>query len=687
MKSHTTHPTHGTGARPGRRRRRTGATGEANPAGSLPAHLLGDGVPSASAIQVTPNHVRVGDGYAATFAVTGYPAEVGLGWLDPLLSYPGRVDVAVHIDPVPAALAAPMLRRQRARLESTRRLDADAGRLGDPVVDAAADDAADLASRVARGAAKLFRTGIYVTVHARTPAELADACAGVRAAAASMLLDLHPVTFRHHHGLTATMPLGVDRIRMRRILDTHALAASFPFASPDLPAPTPGTDLDTGSPEPGLTGPAGGAASGAVLYGVNTASAGVLMWDRWAQDNHNSIVLARSGAGKSYFVKLEILRSLYAGIQVAVIDPEDEYAALAAHVGATLIQLGKPGVRINPLDLPPGDRRPDALTRRGLMLHTVLAVMLGDLPPDQAAALDRAITRTYAAAGITHDPATWTRPAPLLRDLAATLTSNPGGDLGTDRGTSHARDTDDKQIGDPAARALAARLHPWTHGSFADLFDGPTTTQPGGHLTVWSLRHLPDQIRGVGTLLALDAIWRDIDTPPTTTPAEPPAGPPAGQGASFGAGRRRLVVVDEAWLLMREGEGARFLFRMAKAARKRSAGLTVVTQDAADVLGSDLGLAVVSNAATQLLMLQAPQAIDAVQAAFGLTAGEARLLLNTPRGEGLLLAGTSRIPFRAVASPREDAVARTGIHTGPPAGLPAGQAGQAHLFDEAGGDL
>jgi type IV secretory pathway VirB4 component len=408
-----------------------------------------------------------------------------------------------------------------------------------------------------------------------------------------------------------TLPLGVDALGMTRVLDTDALAAAFPLAGADLAAPAPGRSAGTG----------------AILYGVNTTSAGVLMWNRWAQDNHNSVVLARSGAGKSYFVKLEVLRSLYQGVQVAVIDPEDEYAALAEHVGGTVVQLGQPGVKVNPLDLP-ADRRPDALRRRGLTLHTIISVMLGQagqpgggLDPADKAVLDRAITATYHHAGITHDPASWDRPAPLMRDLCTVL----------------------QRDGDPAAARLAARLAPWVTGAFSALFDAPTSTGAAGHLVVWSLRHLPDELRTIGTMLALDAIWRDIDTPPA-----------AGE-------RRRLVVVDEAWLLMRDGEGARFLFRMSKAARKRAAGLTVVTQDAADVLGSDLGLAVVSNAATQVLMRQSSQSIDAVSDAFRLTGGEARLLLAASRGEGLLVAGRSRVPFRSLASGSEHQLAVTGI--------------------------
>ena len=565
------------------------------------------GAVAPASVEVMPRMLRVGDGYAATLVVTGYPAEVGPAWLEPLLSWPGRLDLALHIDPLPAPVAATRLRNQRARFESTRRLDQQRGRIADPMVEAAADDAADLADRLARGAAKLFRVGLYLTVHARTEADLIDACAQVKAAAASTLLDVQPATWRHLAGWTTTLPLGTDSLSMRRTMDTQALAAAFPLASADLPAPLPGDPPTTGG----------------VLYGTNPNSQGIVWWDRWAQENHNSVVLARSGAGKSYFVKLEILRNLYGGVQVSAIDPEDEYLRLADAVGGTIVRLGAPGVRINPFDLPAGDTRPDVLTRRGLFLHTLISVLLGEQPPPaERAALDRAILAAYRQAGITADPATHHRPAPLLRDLTATLRTDT----------------------DTAAHHLAARLAPWVDGSFAKLFDGPSTTQPRGHLVVWSLRHLPDELRTVGTLLALNEIWRQVDQPHHNGADPAP---------------RRLVVVDEAWLLMRDGEGARFLFRMSKAARKRNAGLTVVTQDVADVLGTDLGHAVVANAATQILLKQAPQAIDAVGAAFGLTAGERRLLLTARTGQGLLICGTNRTGFDAISSPAEHRLCTT----------------------------
>ncbi|EXG82008.1 VirB4 family type IV secretion system protein [Cryptosporangium arvum] len=551
----------------------------------------------APTIENTPRYVQVGDGYAATLVVTGYPAEVGPAWLDPLLAWPGRLDVVVHLDPLPAPVAATQLRRQRARLESTRRDDAATGRLGDPLTDAAAEDAAELADRVARGESKLFRVGLYLSVHAQSVDELDDAVADVRATAASMLLDTQPATWRQLQGWTTCLPLATDGLNMRRVMDTEALAAMFPLASPDLPAPLPG--------EP--------AAAGGVLYGLNPASHGVVWWDRWTQHNANSVVLARSGAGKSYLVKLEILRSLADGVHVSIIDPDNEYLRLVDAVGGVTLALGAEGVRLNPLDIPPGDRRPQARTYRALFLHTLIAVLLGHQPPPtERAALDGAINTAYNNAGITNDPATWRRPAPLLRDVADALT---------------AQDT-------AAGTTLAARLAPWTTGSFRHLFDGPTTTVPSGQLVCWSTRQLPDELRAPGMLLALDAIWRDVDTPVTAAP-------------------RRLVVVDEAWTLLRDGEGARFLARLAKSARKRRAGLAVITQDVGDLLGSELGQIVIANAATQILLRQAPQAIELVADAFGLTGGEARQLLSAGRGQGLLLSGTHRVAFDVVASPRE----------------------------------
>jgi type IV secretory pathway VirB4 component len=554
-------------------------------------------------LEIHSSHMEMGGGVCRSFAITGYPREVGPGWLAPLLEHPARLDVSVHVEPIPTAVATDRLRRQLARLESTRRADTAKGRLGDPVIEVATDDAHHLAARLARGEGRLFRVGLYFTVHARDLQALDGECARLRALTGSLLMDAKPATYRTLAGWVTTLPVGLDQLRMHRTLDTAALAAAFPFTSTGL----------TARPNPG----AGSAprAAGGVLYGVTVAGAGIVRWDRFAQDNYNSVILARSGAGKSYLAKLEALRSLYTGVHVAVIDPEDEYARLATAVGGTYLHLGAPGVRVNPFDLATA---PEALTRRCLFLHTLIAVLLGGpLDPAGAAALDRALLATYATVGITADPRSHARPAPLLRDLCATLDAD----------------------GDPAGRELSLRLAPYVTGSHRVLLDGPTTTRPAGHLLVFSLRDLPDELKTVGTLLTLDAVWHQITNPNDR--------------------RRRLVIVDEAWLLMRDPAGARFLFRMAKSARKHWAGLTVVTQDAADLLGSDLGQAVVANAATQILLRQAPQTIDTLADAFALSEGERGFLLAARQGEGLLAAGADRVAFRALASPAEHALVTT----------------------------
>jgi hypothetical protein len=560
------------------------------------------------ALSVAARHLEVGGEWVSSFAVVGFPREVHPGWLAPLLTYPGRLDVSVHIEPIDPATAASRLKKQLAKLEAGRRHTAEHGRLFDPQVEAATEDAYDLSSRVARGEGKLFRVGLYLTIHAASEKALADEVAALRSLCASLLLDAKHTTYRSLQGWVSTLPMGLDLIGMRRTFDTSALAAAFPFTSPDLPAPDPTS----------VAAPSG------VLYGYNVGSQGLVHWDRFGDGmhNHNSVILGRSGAGKSYLVKLELLRSLYRGIEIAVVDPEDEYARLAAAVGGTYVHLGARGVRLNPFDLPIHTRADgrrtapkDALVRRSLFLHTVIAVLVGgELEAAERAALDRAIAATYQSVGITADARTWTRPSPTLRVLRDQLAVAG-------------------QAGDRAAGELAARLHPFVEGAFKQLFDGPSSVNPEGHLVVFSLRDLPDELKGIGTLLTLDAVWRRVSNPAIRRP--------------------RLVVVDEAWLLMKEKSGAEFLFRMAKASRKHWAGLTVATQDTADVLGSDLGKAVVANAATQILLRQASQAIDEITQTFDLSAGERAFLLSADRGQGLLSAGTQRVAFQSIASPTE----------------------------------
>ncbi|MEU4898013.1 DUF87 domain-containing protein [Streptomyces sp. NPDC044780] len=558
------------------------------------------------ALEVHARTLAIGGHLASTLVVNGYPAEVSPGWLAPLLAFPGHLDIALHIEPVPNLVAAAGLKKQRARLESGRRGAFDKGHLDNPEVEAAAADAADLAYRIARGEGKLFHVGLYMTVHAADEETLAEQVAAVKAVAESLLMTVAPTTYRALPGWLATLPLGIDTLKIRRTFDTAALAACFPFASPELPAPA---------------GAAGAGAGSQVLYGLNAVSGAPVLWDRFGCDNYNSVTLARSGAGKSYLAKLELLRLLFTGVTAFVVDPENEYVRLTETVGGNVVALGADGVRLNPFDLPRHDAADgdDVLTRRVLFLHRFLAVLFGTkVKGAEEAALDRALLRTYARAGITADARTWTRTPPVLADLAKVLDEEGG----------------------EAAAGLAERLAPYVTGSHACVFNGHSTVSTAGHLVVFALRQLPEEVRAPAMLLALDVIRRQV--------------------TDQGRGGKHLVIVDEAWLLMRDEAGARFLFQMAKAARKNWTGLAVITQDADDVLASPLGRAVVANAATQILLRQAPQAIDTISESFRLSHGEREFLLSAGRGEALLLVGERRkVALMSVAAPGEHEIITT----------------------------
>jgi type IV secretory pathway VirB4 component len=549
-------------------------------------------------LEVRPKHLEIDGVYAATLTVTGYPEAVLPGWLEAITSYPARIDVALHAEAVSPLQAASRLRKQRARLESGRRRDAERGKLGDPMVEAAAQDAAELAGRIARSSAKLFRAALHLTCYADTPDQLDVLVAEVRGLLAAQLATVTPATYRQYEGWISSLPLGLDRLGPRRTLETEALAACLPIASPDLPVTSSG-----------------------VLIGVNTASGLPVFWDRWAQQNHNSLVLGSSGSGKSFFAKCDLLRELYQGTHATVIDPDGEYVRLAEAVGGVVLELGKPGVRINPLDLPDtAAAQPDTLARKALDVHALVEVLAGsEAARAGRAALDVAVAAAYAQAGITVDPRTWNRPAPDLTAVRAQLAEGA----------------------DPAAAVLASGLGPFTSGSHAGLFDAPSSRGVTGHLTVYTLEHLPEQLRPAAVLLVLSEVWRQ---------------------AQAADGQRRLALIDEAWLLLDTPLAAELLFRLAKSARKHALALALVSQDADDLLSSRLGTAVAANAATQVLMRQAPQSLDQVAEAFNLSAGETRFLATVPRGNALVTGADGvRTTVLAIADEDETELLHTGI--------------------------
>jgi type IV secretory pathway VirB4 component len=536
-------------------------------------------------LEVAPRRLQAGETWCQTFAVTGFPREVGPGWLAPLLDYSGPVDVSLQVEAVPNEVAAVRLRRQIARLESTRRIDKSKSRIPDPELDAATEDALQLAGGIARGEGRLFRVGLYFTVRSGSPELLEAEAMRVRSTAASLLLDARPLTFRQEEGWLSTLPVGIDAVGLTRTFDTKALASCFPFGSAEF-------SHETG-----------------ILCGRNSSTGGPVFLDRFALENHNQVVLARSGAGKSYFVKVALLRSLYQGIEVLVVDPENEYSRLAQSVGGRTVALGSTESHLNPFDLPHTGGAKEFL-EQALFIHTLIETLVGKLSSSEKAIADRCVLRAYESAGITADPQTHNRPAPLLRDLWSEVAKEKDGS------------------------SLASRLEPFTIGSHRGLFDHPTDIRPESHLVVFSLRDLPEELKSAGTLIALDTIWKTVTR-----------------------GRRvpRLVVIDEAWWLLRAGldHAAGFLHRLAKSARKNWCGLTTITQDVSDVLSTDLGQAILTNASSHFLMGQSPQAVDALTKAFDLSEGEVSYLVSCDRGQGLLAVGRERVPLTVEASDDE----------------------------------
>ena len=516
------------------------------------------------AVSVGVRHVQLGpEQWVATLVVTGYPRDVHAGWLAPFTHYPGRLDVCLHITPIDPATAASRLRRQLARLESGRRSDTEHGRLLDPHTDAATEDAYDLADRVARGEGRLFQVGLSLTVHAASPTELAERVADVRALAASMLIDAHPTPYRAlpagspacrsgWTGSASTAPSTPTRWPPR--------SRSPPPNSPPQPphtAPAPPTAPTSPAPPP----PRSAQRSAPRRHrrvGCSTAttsgSRSLVFWDRFACDNYNSVILGRSGAGKSYLVKLELLRSLYRGVEAHVIDPEDEYTRLAHAVGGAVITPGAPGVHAQPVR--PADHRARRATHRAagrVDPPRAVPAHLPHRPARRAAHRDRPGRARHRHHRHLHRRRDHRRPPHLGPPGAAAgrparhphrhrrprrRTPATAHDEAGPRPRRPGAQGQRRRSGPwPAAAArLAALLHPFTDGAFAGLFARPTSTSPDAHLVVWSLRELPEPLRPVGTLLALDAIWTRVTDPADRRP--------------------RLVVVDEAWLLLQQPAGA-----------------------------------------------------------------------------------------------------------------------------------
>lgn len=543
------------------------------------------------AIEVDFDYIKIDNTYFRTLFVAGYPRFVTANWLQPLISFNHTLDVAMYIYPVESREILENLKRKIGEMEATVQSDVKRGRVIDPTVQVALDDALSLQKQLAKGAERFFQFGLYVTIPAETKEELDQITKQVESTLGSLMIISKKTSLQMEEGFKTTLPCGVDRLMITRNMDTTSLASTFPFSSSEL-------SDDRG-----------------IMYGVNKHNDSLIIFDRFNLENANSVVFGKSGSGKSFMIKLEVLRSLMFGTEVIVIDPEEEYKELCGAVDGDYVSFSfKSGIKINPFDLSGVAREGEnELGLKILTLHSLMRVIMGKLTATEDAILDRALILTYKQKGITPDPKTQKNEPPLMEDLYKVL-------LGME---------------EKEARGLADRLEKFIKGSLVGIFDKRTNLDIKNPFTVFSIRDLEEELRPIAMFIILDYIWTKIKRDM----------------------KKRILVVDEAWYLMKHPDSALFLYGIAKRARKYYLGLTTITQDVEDFLASGHGKAIITNSSLQILLKQSSAAIDKVAEVFYLSEGEKHLLLSAAIGEGLFFAGSSHVAIKVVASKEEYSLA------------------------------
>jgi len=569
-----------------------------DPEAKTTSRSLDQGIPSIkdiiapAAIEVDFDHLRVDNKFFRTLFVAGYPRFVSANWLAPLINFDHTLDVSMFIYPVEAKGTLDDLRRKIAEMEAELSTDIQRGRVVDPATQAKLEDALSLQEQLVKGAEHFFQFGLYITIPADSLKELNETTNEVESTLGSLLIIAKHATLQMEEGLKTTLPVGTDYLRVARNMDTTSLATTFPFTSSELTA------------------------NEGILYGINEHNGSLVVFDRFNLENANSVIFGKSGSGKSYLVKLEALRSLMFGTEVIIIDPEEEYRRLCQAVDGEYINFGfGSAAKINPFDLPSqqlglsSSPQENELGFKLLSLHSLFKIMMGELSSDEEAILDRALVAAYKAKGITPDPQTQNKEPPLLEDLYKTL-------LGMET---------------EGARTLSNRLEKFVKGSLVGIFDQRSNVNLKNPFTVFSLKNVEGTLRPIVMFIVLDYIWTKVR-------------------ADL---KKRLIIVDEAWYLMRYPDSAQFLESIAKRARKYYLGLSTITQDVPDFLSSPYGESIITNSSIQILMKQHSAAIDRVGEVFYLSEGEKNLLLSADIGEGLFFAGENHVAIKVVASPEE----------------------------------
>lgn len=563
-----------------------------------------------SSVEFNQAYFQIGTRFARTYFVYGYPRQISTGWLSSMVNLDEVVDLSLFVYPVESQVVLKNLQKKVAQLEAAVMINAEKGRVRDPATQNAIIDAEEMRDKLQVGEERFFRFGLYFTVYGSSMDELEFVSHKIESILGQQLVFSKPASSQQEQGLNSTIPQMTDQLQIRRNMNTGAISTSFPFTSADL-------TQDNG-----------------ILYGINMHNSGLVIFDRFSLENGNSVVFAKSGAGKSFTVKLEALRSMMMGTEVFIIDPENEYQRMCEAVGGAYVRLSlNSETRLNPFDLPQVIDEEDAdnaLRSNLITLHGLLRLMMGGaqaqmgnngagymapaMTPSEEADLDAALIETYAKAGITNDPLTHQSPPPTISDLYDTLLHMGGN-----------------------GPQLAQRLRKYTSGTFAGIFSQQSNININNPMVVFNVRDLEDELRPVAMFIVLNYIWNKTKSDR----------------------RRRILIVDEAWQLMKYEDSASFLFSLAKRARKYNLGITTITQDVEDFMGSRMGRAIVANSSLQILLKQSPSAVDVLADVFKLTSEERKRLSQFPVGQGLFFAGQSHVHIQIAASPTEQSLITT----------------------------
>ncbi|HZX49818.1 MAG TPA: DUF87 domain-containing protein, partial [Candidatus Paceibacterota bacterium] len=535
------------------------------------------------------DNIKLGNWTAKSFFIFSYPRYLSTAWLSSAINLDMPMDISLFLHPIDTGYILRRLRRRVTEVQSEIMEEESKGLVRNPELETAFQDMEGLRDRLQTAQERMFRFGLYITVYAQSVEELREIQTTLRSIFESRLVYIKPALYQQKEGFQSCLPYGTDLLQVHNSMNTEPLSSMFPFVSFDL------------------------SSNEGIMYGINRHNNSLILFDRFSLENANSTIFATSGSGKSYAVKLEILRYLMWGIDVIVLDPENEYKTLAEAAGGSFFSISlSSDHHINPFDLPQpreDERAEDVLRSNVINLVGLMRIALGGLTPEEDAIMDRAITETYAAKDITpnSNPLTWKERVPLMSDLESVLETMEGTD------------------------SLVRRIRKYTKGTYANFFNQPSNISLGTNIVSFGLREMEDSLRPLAIYIIMRHIWNTVRSEL----------------------KKRIFVLDEAWWIMQSEDGASFLFGMVKRARKYWLGVTTITQDVEDFLRSSYGKPIITNSSLQLLMKQSPASIDVVQQAFNLTSEEKNLLLETDIGEGIFFAGQKHVAIKVVASASE----------------------------------